>query len=329
MAKRTAKRLLGGFTQLVVLCVLFGFLASFTIQNAASQEIQPPLPDQLVGGSFTYVVQRGDSLTSIGARFAVGVNLLAASNRMSVNAILREGRPLVIDNRHIVPDVVSDGFLINIPQRMLFFFQQGQPARAYPVALGRPSWPTPTGTFKVVIKEENPVWEVPKSIQEEMRREGKVVEERVPPCPENPLGKHWLGLSIPGLGVHGTIAPASIYAFLTHGCIRLNPDDIAEIFTEVGRGTPGQIIYKRLMIARLGERIFLEVHRDIYGKEPDPLASLIAVAKAKNLDVALDWELAKAIIAKQEGIAREVTRKAAYTNDHEPKQPRSASPAER
>jgi len=284
-------------------------------QNTASQEIQTPLPDQLVGGSLTYVVLKGDSLTSIGARFGVSVNALAASNRMSVNSILREGRPLLIDNRHIVPQVRSDGFLINIPQRMLFFFKQGQLARAYPVGLGRLDWPTPTGAFTVVIKEENPVWDVPKSIQEEMRREGKVVEEHVPACPENPLGTHWLGLSIPGYGIHGTIAPASIYQFLTHGCIRLHPDDIAAIFPEVAEGTPGRIIYQTLMVARLGERIFLEVHRDIYRKEPDPLALLSAIAKTHNLESSLDWGIAKGIIAKQDGIVHEVTKREAYDFD--------------
>jgi L,D-transpeptidase ErfK/SrfK len=307
MLNRAAKRSLFGFSARVALYHCFVFLWLFTNQNVASQEIQTALADQLVGESFSYAVQKGDSLTSIGARFGVGINALAASNRMAVNSVLREGRTLLIDNRHIVPDVLAEGLLINIPQRMLFFFQQGQLARAYPVAVGRPSWPTPTGKFTVVIKEENPVWEVPKSIQEEMRREGKVVEERVPACPENPLGKHWLGLSIPGFGVHGTIASASIYTFQTHGCIRLHPDDIAAIFPEVGRGTPGRIIYQTLMVARLGKRIFLEVHRDIYRKEPDPLALLSVIAKTHNLESSLDWQIAKGIITKQDGVAHEVT----------------------
>ncbi len=330
MLNGAAKRSLLGFSLGVALCYFFVLVSPFTNQNAASQEPQPlPLPDQLVGGSLNYIVQKGDTLTGIGARFGVGVNVLAASNRMSVNSLLREGRTLLIDNRHIVPEVLPDGFVINIPQRMLFFFKQGQLARAYPVGLGRPDWPTPTGAFTVVIKEENPIWDVPESIQEEMRREGKIVEERVPPCPENPLGKHWLALSIAGYGIHGTIAPASIYQFQTHGCIRLHADDIAAIFDAVNVGTPGRIIYRRLMVARLRERIFLEVHRDIYRKEPDPLASLIAVAKTHNLESSLDWKLAKAIIAKQEGIARDVTRKEAYGNDHAPKQAQSQSPAER
>jgi L,D-transpeptidase ErfK/SrfK len=308
MLCRAFKTRLAGSSTLAMLCILFAFLALFTNQNAASQPIETPLSEQLVGGSFSYVVQKGDSLTSIGARFGVGVNALAASNAISVNSILREGRTLLIDNRHIVPDAVRDGFLINIPQRMLFFFKQDQPARGYPVSLGRPDWPTPTGAFAVVVKEENPVWDVPKSIQEEMRREGKVVEEHMPPCPENPLGKHWLGLSIPGYGIHGTIAPASIYQFQTHGCIRLNGDDIEAIFPDVREGTAGRLIYQRLMVAQIGGRIFLEVHRDVYRKQPDAWAMLDSVVKAHNLATLLDWQIVKGIITRQDGLVHDVTK---------------------
>jgi L,D-transpeptidase ErfK/SrfK len=192
--------------------------------------------------------------------------------------------------------------------------------QSYPVGLGRPDWPTPTGGFKVISKEENPVWDVPKSIQEEMRREGKIVQEHVPPCPENPLGKHWMGLSIPGYGIHGTIAPTSVYQFRTHGCIRLHPDDIAALFAEVSTGTPGLLLYQRLMVARLEDRVFLEVHRDVYRKQPNPLEDLRAIVKANYLEPVLDWTAAKAIIAKQEGVARDVTKKVAPNSiNHESK----------
>jgi L,D-transpeptidase ErfK/SrfK len=293
---------------LAIRCIVFIFLMLLTNRHAASQAIEPPLSEQLVGGSFSYRVQKGDSLTSIGARFGVGVNALAASNAISVNSILREGRSLLIDNRHIIPDVHHDGFLINIPQRMLFLFKQGQLARAYPVALGRSDWPTPTGAFTIVVKEENPVWDVPKSIQEEMLREGKAVQEHMPPCAENPLGKHWLGLSIPGYGIHGTIAPASIYQFQTHGCIRLNGDDIAEIFPDVLEGTAGRLIYQRLMVAQIGGRIFLEVHRDAYGKQPDAWAMLDSVVKAHNLTPLLDWRIVRGIMTRQDGLVHDVIK---------------------
>ncbi|HZD42358.1 MAG TPA: L,D-transpeptidase family protein, partial [Terriglobales bacterium] len=197
------------------------------------------LSSALVGQEFVHTVRKGQSLVGLGARFGVEANVLAASNGLRANAFIKEGQALRIDNRHIVPNSLADGILINIPQRMLFHMQQGQVIHSYAVGLGRPDWPTPTSKFTVVTKEENPVWDVPKSIQEEMRREGKIVQQRVPPCPENPLGKHWMGLSIPGYGIHGTIAPTSIYQFRTHGCIRLHPDDITELFAAISTGTPG------------------------------------------------------------------------------------------
>jgi L,D-transpeptidase ErfK/SrfK len=269
------------------------------------------LSNALVGREFVHSVQKGESLAVLSARFGVEISVLAANNGLQPNALLKEGQTLRIDNRHIVPNSLSDGILINIPQRMLFHMRQGQAIYSYAVGLGRPDWPTPAGKFTVVTKEENPTWDVPKSIQEEMRREGKVVQQRVPPCPENPLGKHWMGLSIPGYGIHGTIAPTSIYQFRTHGCIRLHPDDIAELFAEISIGTPGLLLYQRLLLARLEDRIFLEVHRDVYRKDQNPLDKLLAIVKTNNLEPLLDWEAAKAIIARQEGVARDVTKTAA------------------
>jgi L,D-transpeptidase ErfK/SrfK len=268
-----------------------------------------PLSDFLAGREFIHTIQKGESLTSIGARFGVEAKFLAAANGLRPSVSLKESQQLRIDNRHIVPPLIHDGILINIPQRVLFHFRQGQLLRYYPVGLGRPDWRTPTGPFKIVAKEENPIWEVPKSIQEEMRREGKVVQERVPPCPENPLGKHWMGLSIPGYGIHGTIAPTSIYRFRTHGCIRLHADDIDALFSEIAPGTAGLIIYQPLLVARLGSQLFLEVHRDVYRKEANPLGALLAITKMNNLESVLDWEAAKEIIGKQEGVARDVTAK--------------------
>lgn len=271
----------------------------------------PPLSNVVVGREFTYVVRRGDSLTSVGARFGVEVNTIAVANSLSPLALLREGQELRIDNRHIVPAFLLNGILINIPQRMLFHFNQRDAIRAFPVGLGRPDWPTPSGRFTIVSKRENPVWNIPESIQEEMRREGKTVISCVPPGPDNPLGTHWLGLSIPGYGIHGTIAPTSVYYFRTHGCIRLHPDDIAEIFPEVTLGTRGKIVYQRFMVAKVGSQVFLEVHRDIYRKEPHPRHKLLEMIQTLGLAPSLDWEKAKEIIGKQEGVARAITRNAA------------------
>lgn len=295
-------------TKRSVRCFISVMLFTLISHGYAAGQDNPTLVEQVVGKQFLYTVASGDSLTSIGARFGVDAAVLAAQNNFSPDRRLKAGQQLRIDNRHIVPNMIRDGIAINIPQRMLFYFKEGRVLRWFPVGLGRPDWPTPTGRFKILVKEENPTWDVPKSIQEEMQREGKVVITCVPPGPANPLGKHWLGLSIGGYGIHGTIAATSIYQFQTHGCIRAHPADIAELFKDVARGTPGILVYRRLVIAKVGDQIFLEVHRDAYRKEPDALERFEELLRNFNLRFVVDRQLAQDIIRKQEGIAREITR---------------------
>jgi L,D-transpeptidase ErfK/SrfK len=281
-------------------CCLLSGLPSY-----AADLTKAAVSDQLVGGELSYIAQPGDSLTIISARFGVSVGVLAADNAVSPSASLKIGQALRVTNRHIVPNVASDGIVINIPQRMLFYFIKGRLIRAFPVALGRSDWPTPTGPFQIVTKKENPIWTVPPSIQEEMQREGKSVQTCVPPGPENPLGKHWLGLSIPGYGIHGTIAPASIYRFQTHGCIRAHPDDIAALFDDVSPGTRGLIVYHRIMLAQIGSGVFLEVHPDPYKKEPNLDGQFEESLKGLS-GFSIDRQRAARIIHSQDGTARQI-----------------------
>ena len=288
---------------------MFACLLAGLSLPALAQDL-PPLSHRVTGGDSEYSVQRGDSLTAIGARFGLAPKLLAQQNGLSLNkARIRPGQHLLVHNLHIVPASLDDGILVNLPQGMLFNFSQGTLVSAYPVGLGKPSWPTPQGDFRIVNRQANKPWLVPKSIQEEMRLEGKVVQEEVPPGPDNPLGKHWLGLSLWGYGIHGTIAPASVYHFQSHGCIRLHPDDIAELFDQVRVGTPGRLIYQPVLLAVIEDgRILLEVHRDIYKKGIDPAQTVRDLAEANGLSQAIDWPKVDAVIAAQDGLAREVGR---------------------
>jgi len=283
-----------------------GLLACFSL---AAQANGLPLSSQVSGGDSEYIVQPGDYLIAIGARFGLPPTLLARDNAVPWAALIHPGQRFRIHNPHIVPATLDDGILINIPQRMLFHFSQGTLLAAYPVGLGKPAWPTPQGEFEIVARETNKTWKVPESIQEEMRREQKIVLEEVPPGPDNPLGAHWLGLSMWGYGIHGTIAPSSVYQFRSHGCIRLHPDDIAELFERVRIGTPGRLVYQPVLLAVVENgRILLEVHRDIYGKGIDPERTVRALAEAHGLSRAIDWPAVEAVIAAQDGLAREVGR---------------------
>ena len=279
--------------------ILFIWMALF--YTCASAE-----SGMLSGSEFEYKVAPGDYLIKIGARFGVSAKTIARKNGIGYDDILFPGKRLKLDNRHIVPEGLSDGILINLPQGMLFFFSEGKFQAAYPVGLGKPSWATPESDFKVVNLQENKAWIVPKSIQQEMQREGKAVLTKVPPGPDNPLGKHWIGLSINGYGIHGTIAPASVYHFQSHGCIRMQEEDIAALFPRVKTGMKGRIVYVPLLLAVTGSgRIFIESHPDIYKRKFEYLKT--AHELAGPLGARVNWELAEEAIARSDGAARDVT----------------------
>ncbi len=288
-------------------CLFTCLLAGLTLSSLADE--LPPLARQVTGGVFEYTIQPGDFLISIGARFGVPATLLAEQNAIPYEGVIYPGQRLRIDNTHIVPATLDNGVLINIPQRMLFLLDHGTLAAAYPAGLGKPTWPTPESRFDIISRVKNKPWLVPKSIQEEMRLEGKAVLEEVPPGPDNPLGEYWLGLDLWGYGIHGTIAPASVYHFRSHGCIRLHPDDISELFDKVKVGTPGRLIYQPVLLAVLRDgRILLEDHRDIYKKGIDPAQTVRDMAEANGLSQAIDWAKVDAVIAAQDGVAGEVGR---------------------
>ena len=296
-------------TQMILLAsrLLACLLAGFSLAALAND--LPPLSHQVAGGDSEYIVQPGDFMIAIGARFGLPPPLLAQDNAVPYAALIYPGQRFRIHNPHIVPATLDDGLLINIPQRMLFHFSQGRLLDAYPVGLGKPATPTPRGEFEIVSRVENKTWVVPASIQEEMRREGQVVRLEVPPGPDNPLGAHWLGLSLWGYGIHGTIAPSSVYQFRSHGCIRLHPDDIAELFERTRVGHTGQLVYQPVLLAVTEDgRILLEVHPDIYNKSVDPASIVRDMAEAHGLSRAIDWPRANEVIATQDGLARDVSR---------------------
>jgi L,D-transpeptidase ErfK/SrfK len=261
----------------------------------------------LFGSVQSYTVARGDTATSIGARFGVDPAVIISENGLPTSAALAVGQTLRLDSRHIIPASTAAGMLIvNVPQRMLFY-ADADAVSAFPVAVGRRTWPTPLRDLTIVVKEQNPTWDVPVSILEEARRAGRELPLRVPPGPNNPLGEFWLGLSGGGIGIHGTNAPSSIYQAATHGCVRLHPDDIAWLYPRVGVGTAVRIVYEPILLTSVGAEVFLEVHPDVYRRVPDAARTARALAEAADLSNRIDWTLASTVIAARHGIARDVT----------------------
>jgi len=118
--------------------------------------------------------------------------------------------------------------LISIPDHKLALMEGDKVIRVYAVATGKLSTPSPEGEFRVVDRVAHPTWFSPHGI--------------VKPGPANPLGTRWLGLSIPGYGIHGTNAPDSIGKYASHGCIRMRNRDVEDLFERVPVGTRVELI---------------------------------------------------------------------------------------
>lgn len=288
--------------RLLIVFLVLGILVSAVDSSAGEPEV-------VTGGITTHVVAPGETLTSIAARFGVDESTITSDNRLAAGQPLEPGRTLLIDNRHVVPaTIVAGEIVVNVPQRMLFYREEER-ILAYPVAVGRATWQTPQGAFTVTWKTEDPAWHVPASIRAESARKGQELPLVVPPGPRNPLGRFWIGLSLAGIGLHGTPAPSSIYRTATHGCVRLQGDRIEDLYGRVDIGTPGRIIYEPVLMAVRGDEVYLEVHRDVYRR-----MSISAAQRARELATRLaladriDWTIANSEIERQAGIARRVSR---------------------
>lgn len=271
---------------------------------------------RLIGTVGTYTVSKGDTIRLVAAKLGVSRAQLAAMNKLNLKDRLKVGQTLRFNNRRIIPEHrFKDGILVNIPDRMLYLFQQGNLAYATAVALGTPTkteqfvWETPTGTFRIINKTKDPTWTVPPSIQEEMRLEGKEVITSIPPGPENPLGKYAMKTSLPGILIHSTTKPWSIYTYASHGCIRVFPDRMEELFKLVRQNTPGEIIYKPVKLAVTDEgRVLLEAHADIYNKTRGLSNEAVALIRIRGLEDKVDWRKVKQTISRKSGVAEDVTR---------------------
>jgi lipoprotein-anchoring transpeptidase ErfK/SrfK len=156
---------------------------------------------------------------------------LRANSRLPVRVRTKAVPPSVV-----AAEAFAEVIVIDREHNRLTLFDGTKLRRTFPVATGQAIYPTPAGTWHIVVKWKNPWWYPP--VQDDWAKG----LQPVPPGPDNPLGTRWMGLNAPGVGIHGTDEPASIGYSASHGCIRMQVPDAEWLFDHVDVGTTVYIV---------------------------------------------------------------------------------------
>ncbi len=262
---------------------LFMLLAAAGLFTSSAQaeiyELPPPGHD-VVGAVSTITARHEDTLVDIARRHGLGYQDIVRANPKVNVWVPGEGTEVVLPTRYVLPPGPRQGVVLNLAEYRLYYFPEagaGETAYVltYPISIGRMDWETPLGLTKVISKVRDPSWYVPKSVLEEHAAEGRPLPKIVPPGPDNPLGKYAMRLGLPGYLIHGTNRPAGVGMRVTHGCVRMFPEDIEYLFAQIDLNTRVRIINAPVKMGWDGDQLVMEVHPvlEVAVPAPDEAAS--------------------------------------------------------
>jgi L,D-transpeptidase ErfK/SrfK len=210
--------------------------------------------------------RKQDTFIDIAQAYDLGYDELVEANPGVDPWLPGEGTTIVLPSRFVLPDAPREGIVLNVASKRLFYYPPAGKGAApvvhtFPISIGREGWATPVGRTKVTSKKKDPYWRVPASIRKEHAENGDPLPAVVPPGPDNPLGAYAMRLAIPGdYLIHGTNKPAGVGMRVSHGCIRMNPEDIEWLFPQVPVGTAVHIVNQPLLVGAAGGELFVEAH---------------------------------------------------------------------
>ncbi len=223
--------------------------------------------DSVVGDVRYTMVWHGDSLLDIARTFDIGYGQIIRANPRLNRWIPRVGAEVVLPSMYILPRGERRGIILNLAELRLYYYPpRGTTVHTFPVSVGDYDWRTPLGKTKVVAKQVDPPWYPPKSIRAEHLEDGDELPAMIPGGhPDNPLGHFALKLGIPGYLIHGTDHRRSygIGMRVSHGCVRLYPEDIETLYSLVSVGTPVTIVDQPIKAGWRGDELYLEVHHPL------------------------------------------------------------------
>jgi L,D-transpeptidase ErfK/SrfK len=313
--------------------MLSGALGAALLAAAPAGASLYPLPtdgSSVVGEDTNVTTVYQDTLPDLAHRYSLGYYEIIRANPGVDVWLPGAGKELMLPGRHILPAVPHEGIVVNLPEHRLYYFPKPQGhdkpiVITYPVSIGKMDWHTPLGETHVIAKIVHPAWYPPASIRKEHADNGDPLPNVVPPGPDNPLGDFALRLAA-GKGeymIHGTNNPTAVGMAVTHGCIRMYPEDVAALFALIPVGTKVRLINEPVKVAWVEGQLLIEVHPpvDAEGQSVEPDLAVLEPLLDQELGndtAAIHWDLARETLQAATGMPTLVGLAAEPDSDQAP-----------
>ena len=275
-------------------------LLALPLPAAADEFALPAEGSDAIGETVTTQTESEDTLLDVARRYGLGYEEITNANPGVDPWLPGAGTVVVVPKQRLLPRAPRSGIVINLPEHRLYWYPPAQAGQApvvwsFPVSIGKMDWNTPLGRTTIVSKAKDAPWIPPKSVREEHAKRGDPLPAVVPGGADNPMGRYKMALGIPGGAylIHGTNKPAGIGMQVTHGCMRLYPEDIETLYGMVPIGTPVTIVNQPYKWGWVDGELLIEVHPPLQedtGQAPSltDLTRLIVEATRAN-PLAIDW----------------------------------------
>ena len=221
--------------------------------------------DDVVGYVQKTIIGKHDTLSDIARRFDVGYDEVVLANPGVDPWLPGVGREVVVPTEFVLPTAPHAGVVINLAAMRIYYFpphkrHEPQVVYTHPIGIGRIGWKTPEGTTRIIARQKDPVWIVPKSIRAEHAKDGDILPPVVPAGPDNPLGQYLFRLGWPGYLIHGTNKPYGVGMRVSHGCMHLYPEDIKAFFSLIPVGTKVTVVNQPYVFGWYRGTLYLQAY---------------------------------------------------------------------